>query len=85
MKEKKKKKQALIFMLVQAGLRPTIAKLIDGGPTRRMTELQVQYQSQVTESSGGVAGAAAAAARGGGSGGGGGGGSNGNNGLRRRR
>lgn len=68
-------------MLVQAGLRPTLAKLIDGGPTRRMNELQVQYQTQVTESSGGVAGAAAAAARGGNGGGGG----NNNNGLRRRR
>lgn len=86
-KKKLKKPQALIFMLVQAGLRPTLAKLIDGGPTRRMNELQVQYQTQVTESSGGVVGAAAAAARGGGSGGGGGGGGGGNNssGLRRRR
>lgn len=76
-----------IFMLVQAGVRPTIAKLVDGGPTRRMNELQVQYQTQAVDAQGGVAGAAAAAARGGG-----GGASrnnnnnnNNNNGLRRRR
>lgn len=30
----------LLFTLVQAGVRPTLQKLIDGGPTRRMADLQ---------------------------------------------
>jgi hypothetical protein len=30
----------MLFTLVQAGVRPTLQKLFDGGPTRRMGELQ---------------------------------------------
>ena len=61
---------ALLFALVQAGVRPAVARLLDAGPTAKMNELQVAFTP-------GLAAAAAAgerAAAGGGGGGGGGGG-----------
>ena len=33
----------ILFTLVQAGVRPVVAKLLDGGPSRRMNELCQQW------------------------------------------
>ena len=47
---------ALLFALVQAGVRPAVARLLDAGPTTKMNELQMAFTPGL------AAGAAAAQA-----------------------